>query len=130
MALLKPEVLDVLAKLFDLDARPGTPAEVAAEKDIRARGTFAPEVITQGTMAFAFTFDTGFKLVWRPGAGRRHIITVEREGYVWEGQSYSSLQRSRAPSPARPGAGPHDPYDLGEEFLRWEFAGLTLSRTA
>jgi L-ascorbate metabolism protein UlaG (beta-lactamase superfamily) len=66
---LKPEVLDALAKLFDLDAHPGTPAELAAEKDIRARGTFAPEVITQGTMAFAFTFDTGFKLVWINSAG-------------------------------------------------------------
>ena len=66
---LKPEVLQQLAKLFDLDARPGTPAELAAEKDIMARGTFAPEVITQGTMAFAFTFDTGFKLVWINSAG-------------------------------------------------------------
>jgi L-ascorbate metabolism protein UlaG (beta-lactamase superfamily) len=66
---LKPEVLEELTKLFDLDARPGTPAELAVEKDIRARGTFAPEVITQGTMAFAFTFDTGFKLVWINSAG-------------------------------------------------------------
>lgn len=66
---LKPEVLEELAKLFDLDARPGTSAELAVEKDIRARGTFAPEVITQGTMAFAFTFDTGFKLVWINSAG-------------------------------------------------------------
>lgn len=66
---LKPEVLQTLGKLFDLDARPGTPAELAAEKDILARGTFAPEVITQGTIAFAFTFDTGFKLVWINSAG-------------------------------------------------------------
>jgi L-ascorbate metabolism protein UlaG (beta-lactamase superfamily) len=66
---LKPEVLDALTKLFDLDARPGTPAELEAERDVRARGTFAPEVITQGTMAFAFTFDTGFKLVWINSAG-------------------------------------------------------------
>jgi hypothetical protein len=66
---LKPEVLDALAKLFDLDARPATPAETAAETEIKARGTFAPEVITQGTMAYAFTFDTGFKLVWINSAG-------------------------------------------------------------
>jgi L-ascorbate metabolism protein UlaG (beta-lactamase superfamily) len=66
---LKPEVLAELSKLFELDARPGTPAELAAEQAIRARGTFAPEVITQGTMAFAFTFDTGFKLVWINSAG-------------------------------------------------------------
>jgi hypothetical protein len=68
---LKPEVLEALAKLFDLDARPATPEEVSAEKEVRARGTFAPEVITQGTMAYAFTFDTGFKLgVFRESSGR------------------------------------------------------------
>lgn len=66
---LKPEVLQALGTLFDLDARPGTPEEIAAEKDILARGTFAPEVITQGTIAYAFTFDTGFKLVWINSAG-------------------------------------------------------------
>jgi L-ascorbate metabolism protein UlaG (beta-lactamase superfamily) len=66
---LRPEVLQQLGKLFDLDARPATPAELAAEKEILARGTFAPEVITQGTMAFAFTLDTGFKLVWIDSAG-------------------------------------------------------------
>jgi hypothetical protein len=62
-------VLDALARLFDLDARPATPEETAVETEIKARGTFAPEVITQGTMAYAFTFDTGFKLVWINSAG-------------------------------------------------------------
>jgi len=66
---VKPEVLDALARLFDLDARPATPEETAVETEIKARGTFAPEVITQGTMAYAFTFDTGFKLVWINSAG-------------------------------------------------------------
>jgi L-ascorbate metabolism protein UlaG (beta-lactamase superfamily) len=66
---LKPEVLKALGTLFDLDARPGTPEELAVEKDILAKGTFAPEVITQGTIAYAFTFDTGFKLVWVNSAG-------------------------------------------------------------
>ena len=66
---LKPEVLAELGKLFDLDARPRTPEELSVEKEVRARGTFAPEVITQGTIAFAFTFDTGFKLVWINSAG-------------------------------------------------------------
>ncbi len=55
--------------LFDLDVRPGTPEELAAEKDILAKGTFAPEVITQGTIAYAFTFDTGLKLVRVNSAG-------------------------------------------------------------
>jgi hypothetical protein len=56
-----------LGILFDLDVRPGTPEELAAEKDILAKGTFAPEVITQGTIAYAF--DTGLKLVRVNSAG-------------------------------------------------------------
>jgi L-ascorbate metabolism protein UlaG (beta-lactamase superfamily) len=66
---LKPEVLEGLAKLFQLDAAPATAADIAAEQAIRARGSFAPQVITAGTMAYAFTFDTGFKLLWLDSAG-------------------------------------------------------------
>lgn len=66
---LKPEVLQGLGKLFELDAAPSTPEDLAAEKAIRARGSFAPEVITEGTIAYAFTFDTGFKLLWLDSAG-------------------------------------------------------------
>lgn len=66
---LKPEVLADLGKLFDLDARAATPQELSAENAIRARGSFAPEVITAGTIAYAFTFDTGFKLLWLDSAG-------------------------------------------------------------
>jgi L-ascorbate metabolism protein UlaG (beta-lactamase superfamily) len=66
---LKPEVLATLAKLFELDGAPRTSEELAVDKDVRAKGTSAPEVITKGTIAFAFTFDTGFKLVWINSAG-------------------------------------------------------------
>jgi L-ascorbate metabolism protein UlaG (beta-lactamase superfamily) len=66
---LKPEVLQGLGKLFELDARAATPEELAAEERIRSRGSFAPEVITEGTIAYAFTFDTGFKLLWLDSAG-------------------------------------------------------------
>jgi hypothetical protein len=66
---LKREVLEAMGKLFDLDARPATPEELAAEQAIIAKGTFAPEVITKGTIAFALTFETGFKLVWIDSAG-------------------------------------------------------------
>lgn len=66
---LKPEVLQGLGKLFDLDTAAATPQEQAAEAAVRARGSFAPEVITEGTMAYAFIFDTGFKLLWLDSAG-------------------------------------------------------------
>lgn len=66
---LKPEVLQTLGRLFDADAGAATPEQAAAMSAIRARGTFAPEVITKGTIAYGFTFPTGFKLVWLDSAG-------------------------------------------------------------
>jgi L-ascorbate metabolism protein UlaG (beta-lactamase superfamily) len=66
---LSADVLQTLGKLYDFDAGPATPAEAEAEKVVRAKGTFAPEVITKGTIAYGFTFDTGFKLVWIDSAG-------------------------------------------------------------
>ena len=66
---LSSEVLQTLGKLYDLDAGPATPEQAAAEKAVLAKGTFAPDVITKGTIAYAFTFDTGFKLLWIDSAG-------------------------------------------------------------
>jgi L-ascorbate metabolism protein UlaG (beta-lactamase superfamily) len=66
---LSRDVLDTLGKLYDLDAGPATPEQAEAEKAILAKGTFAPDVITKGTIAYGFTFDTGFKLVWIDSAG-------------------------------------------------------------
>jgi L-ascorbate metabolism protein UlaG (beta-lactamase superfamily) len=66
---LSRDVLDTLGKLYDLDAGPATPEQVEAEKAILAKGTFAPDVITKGTIAYGFTFDTGYKLVWIDSAG-------------------------------------------------------------
>jgi L-ascorbate metabolism protein UlaG (beta-lactamase superfamily) len=66
---LKSEVLQTLGKLYDADAGPATPEQTAAEAAIRAKGTFDPDVITKGTIAYGFTFDTGFKVVWLDSAG-------------------------------------------------------------
>ena len=66
---LSREVLDTLGKLFDLEVGPPTPEQAEAEKAILAKGTFAPDVITKGTIAYGFTFDTGYKLVWIDSAG-------------------------------------------------------------
>jgi L-ascorbate metabolism protein UlaG (beta-lactamase superfamily) len=66
---LKSEVLQTLGKLYDADAGPATQEQAAAEAAIRAKGTFDPDVITKGTIAYGFTFDTGFKLVWLDSAG-------------------------------------------------------------
>ena len=66
---LKPEVLQGLGKLFDLDVGSRHARGALREKAIRDQGSFAPEVITEGTIAYAFTFDTGFKLLWLDSAG-------------------------------------------------------------
>jgi L-ascorbate metabolism protein UlaG (beta-lactamase superfamily) len=66
---LSRDVLDTLGKLYDLDAGAATPQQAEAEKAVLAKGTFAPDVITKGTIAYGFTFDSGFKLVWIDSAG-------------------------------------------------------------
>jgi L-ascorbate metabolism protein UlaG (beta-lactamase superfamily) len=66
---LKAEVMQGMGHVFDVDAGPATAQEAAAEKAIRDKGTFSPDVITKGTIAYAFTFDTGFKMVWIDSAG-------------------------------------------------------------
>jgi len=66
---LSREVLDTLGKLYDLDAGPATPEQAAAEKALLGKGTFAPDVITKGTIAYVFTLDTGFKILWIDSAG-------------------------------------------------------------
>jgi L-ascorbate metabolism protein UlaG (beta-lactamase superfamily) len=50
-------------------ASPGTPAELAAEAAIRAKGTFDPRIIDQGTIAFVITFDDGFRVAYRDSGG-------------------------------------------------------------
>jgi hypothetical protein len=81
---LKSEVLQTLGKLYDADAGPATPEQAAAEAAIRAKGTFDPDVITKGTIAYGFTFDTGFKLVWLDSAGP---VTDRRAGVSTEARA-------------------------------------------
>jgi len=46
-----------------------TPEQAAAEAVVLARGTFDPRVLTIGTIAYLFTFDSGFRLIWLDSAG-------------------------------------------------------------
>lgn len=43
--------------------------EKAHATEINARGTSEPRVVTEGTIAYLFTFDGGFKLLWLDSAG-------------------------------------------------------------
>ena len=66
---LEAEILKATGALFKLEDKPLSPEDEAARKAIRDRGTFSPDVITKGTIAYAFTFGTGFKLVFLDSAG-------------------------------------------------------------
>jgi hypothetical protein len=63
---------DVLAKLREslaADATPLTAEEQQQAADNRTRGLSDPLIITEGTIAYLFTFDNGFRLAYRNSAG-------------------------------------------------------------
>jgi L-ascorbate metabolism protein UlaG (beta-lactamase superfamily) len=66
---LDPKILAEFRKAIALAAGDPTNEEAAAEAAILKRGTFDPKVITEGTIAYLFTFDNGFKLIFRNSAG-------------------------------------------------------------
>jgi len=46
-----------------------TAAQKAEEAEIRSRGTTGPRVISEGTIAFLITLDSGFRIMFRDSAG-------------------------------------------------------------
>jgi L-ascorbate metabolism protein UlaG (beta-lactamase superfamily) len=58
-------LFDVYSAALD----PFTPAEVAEFQAMLARGSFNPLIITQGTIAYLFTFDSGYRMVWLDSGG-------------------------------------------------------------
>jgi hypothetical protein len=58
-------LFDVYSAALD----PFTPAETAAFEAMLARGSFDPLIITQGTIAYLFTFDSGYRMVWLDSGG-------------------------------------------------------------
>jgi hypothetical protein len=49
---------------------PLTPEQAAEFAAIRARGTQDPRVITEGTLSYLITLDTGFRILYRDSGGR------------------------------------------------------------
>lgn len=66
---IQPGLTDTLAALYKVDTRANTPEEDAHTKEVMARGTFAPEVIDKGTLAFALTLRDSVKIVTIGSAG-------------------------------------------------------------
>lgn len=65
---LAPEVLKAFRAAIDV-AAPPTEEQAKADEVILARGTTDPRVIKEGTIAYLFTFENGFRLIWRNSAG-------------------------------------------------------------
>jgi L-ascorbate metabolism protein UlaG (beta-lactamase superfamily) len=66
---IQPGLTDALAALYKVDTRANTPEEDAHTKEVMARGTFAPEVIDKGTLAFGLTLRDSVKIVTIGSAG-------------------------------------------------------------
>ena len=64
-----PRVPPLTKQLFDIELGPLTPDEQARQDATQARGTFSPDVITKGTIAYVFTLSSGFKILWLDSAG-------------------------------------------------------------
>jgi L-ascorbate metabolism protein UlaG (beta-lactamase superfamily) len=64
-----PQVGQVAGKAIDSLLPAMTPEQKAEEAAIRARGTGGPRVITEGTIAYLITLDTGFRIMYRDSAG-------------------------------------------------------------
>jgi L-ascorbate metabolism protein UlaG (beta-lactamase superfamily) len=62
-------LIDALAQIYKVDSRPNTPEEDAHNKEVRARGTFDPKVVTEGTRTYALRFKNGFSIVVIGSAG-------------------------------------------------------------
>ena len=66
---LDPNLVNAFTGAITLAIGAPTPQEAFAEAVIRSRGTFSPDVITQGTIAYLLTLDNGFRLIYRDSAG-------------------------------------------------------------
>jgi L-ascorbate metabolism protein UlaG (beta-lactamase superfamily) len=66
---IQPGLTDIYASLYKNDAPPYTEEEKAELARVRARGTFDPKVITEGTLAYGLVFPSGFKAVLIGSAG-------------------------------------------------------------
>jgi L-ascorbate metabolism protein UlaG (beta-lactamase superfamily) len=64
-----PGIQEALDNLYKVELRRDTPDEAALSAEVRARGTFSPDVLDKGTLAFAVTFPNGFKVLMLDSAG-------------------------------------------------------------
>jgi hypothetical protein len=68
-SILATDVLSKLANTLYADAPPLSPEEQQQTAEVSARGLMDPNIVTKGTIAYLFTFDNGFRLLYRNSAG-------------------------------------------------------------
>jgi L-ascorbate metabolism protein UlaG (beta-lactamase superfamily) len=68
-ATIQNGLIEAYRELYSVEAPPVTPEEAAHDKEVKSRGTFAPEVIDKGTLAFALVLPNGFTIVDFGSAG-------------------------------------------------------------
>jgi L-ascorbate metabolism protein UlaG (beta-lactamase superfamily) len=66
---IPPGLVEAYGALHKIETREDTPQERDVTADVRSRGTFDPDIITKGTLAFALIFPNGFKAVLVGSAG-------------------------------------------------------------
>jgi len=67
-----------LSDVYSAALDPFTPAETAEFQAVLARGSFNPLIITQGTIAYLVTFESGYRMVWLDSGGpiTSQLLTV------------------------------------------------------
>jgi L-ascorbate metabolism protein UlaG (beta-lactamase superfamily) len=128
---------DIYANLYNNDSPPYSDEEKAELARVRARGTFDPKVITEGTLAYALVFPSGFKAVLVGSAGpitpgvralaeklgpvdvaivayQVHAVADTQIGYTWP---FIELFKPKLFLPAHHDAAPPAWVDLGLEPL-------------
>jgi L-ascorbate metabolism protein UlaG (beta-lactamase superfamily) len=134
---IQPGLTDIYASLYKNDAPPYTEAETKELARVRARGTFDPKVITEGTLAYGLVFPSGFKAVLIGSAGpitpgvralaeelgpldvaivayQVHAVADTQIGYTWP---IIELFKPKLYLPAHHDANPPAWIDLGLEPL-------------
>ena len=94
-----PAFSEQFAEAYEAASAP-TADQRAAETAIRAKGTFDPRIIDQGTIAFGITFDDGFRVAYRDSGGS---LTSYEKARLAEDRGRRASQRAlaRVPRPRR-----------------------------
>ena len=134
---IQPGLIDIYLSLYGNDSPPFSEEEKHELARVRALGTFDPKVITEGTLAYALVFPSGFKAVLIGSSGpitpgvralaeklgpvdvaivayQVHAVADTQIGYTWP---FIELFRPKLFLPAHHDAAPPAWVDLGLEPL-------------